>query len=80
VDEKKEVRNRQSKPRPYFMLKKVGGEQHVQVETDKFSPSHSLFALWGRGNAVAFEDVPHRLVTDCIAQMVQCALDAGIAP
>ena len=43
------------------------------MDADKLAPGHSLLALRGWGNPIAFQDVPHGLVTDVIAQVEQGA-------
>jgi hypothetical protein len=50
------------------------------METDELPPRHGLFALRSGGNAMPLEDVPHCLITDPIAQVLQSALDTIIAP
>ena len=50
------------------------------METDELPPSHGLFALRGRRDTIALEDIVHRLIADCIAQMVQGTLNAIIVP
>jgi hypothetical protein len=49
------------------------------VETDALPPGHGLFALKGRWDTGALEDIARRLITDCIAQTVQGTLNAIIA-
>ena len=66
--------------RPGLGGEEVGGDEQVHVRTDKCRPSRGLFALWSWRNAMAFENVPHGLITDCIAQMGQGTGDTIIAP
>src|SRR5215475_5266666 len=47
---------------------------------DELPPSHGLLALGSRWDAMAFEDVADRLITDCIAQVAKSTHDAVIAP
>src|SRR5215510_7439137 len=58
----------------------VGRDQHVQMRADKLLPRSRRLPLWGWWEAVALENVPHRLVTDRIAQIRQRSSNAIIAP
>src|SRR5262252_2832937 len=50
------------------------------MDTDEFLPRRGGLAHGGRRDTVAFQDVPHRLVADTIAQVRQSADDAVIPP
>jgi hypothetical protein len=62
------------------MGEKVRGQQHIHVETDELSPGRGLLALGGWEQPLAFQDVPHRLVADTIAQIAQGPYNAVIPP
>jgi hypothetical protein len=79
-DEKEEGRDHETHPTPHFTSKEVGGSQHIQVATAKLPPGHGLPPFWRGGYAVTLEDIPHRLVTDGIAQVGQSTHNAIIAP
>jgi hypothetical protein len=78
--QEEEERRYQPAPTPYLGGEKVGGHEDIHVDMDEFPPGCGLLALRGRGDPVAFQDVPHRLVTDVIAQVGQGALNAVIPP
>jgi hypothetical protein len=80
VDEARRARDDQPKPTPDFTVEEVGGPQHVQVESDELPPRHGPLTLRGGEDAMALEDIAHRLVADRVSQMVQGALNAVIAP
>ena len=50
------------------------------METDELSPRRGLLALGGWEQPLAFQDVPHRLVADVIAQIAQGTYNAVIPP
>jgi len=50
------------------------------MDTDKLSPGRGFLALGGWGNAVAFQDIPHGLIADAIAQVEQSTHNAIIPP
>src|SRR5712691_6156543 len=50
------------------------------MDADELPPRHGLLPLRGRWDAVVFENVPYRLVTDGIAQIDQRPHDAVVAP
>ena len=56
----------------------VGGHQHVQRRADTLRPGGRGLTLRGRGEAMAFQDVAHGLVTDDIPEIGQGADDAII--
>src|SRR5712691_1065233 len=80
VDEKQNIIRHEPAQRPDLGREKVGGYQHIQMRTEKLLPRGRRLALWGRRNAMALEDVAHRLVTDRIAQVHQGSDNAVIAP
>src|SRR6266849_2371936 len=80
VEETEERREHQPEPTPHFLGEKVRGYQHSHVETDELLPRCGLLALGGLGKPVAFQDVPHCLVTDTIAQIDQGTHNAVIPP
>ena len=52
----------------------------LEMAPDELPPGHGLLALGCRREAMAFEDVADRLITDRIAQVGQGTHDAVIAP
>src|SRR2546427_8753221 len=80
VDEKEYVVGYQATQRPDLSSEEVGRHKDVHVRADELLPRGGGFALWGRGDAMAFQDVAHRLVTDRIAQVGQGADNTVIAP
>src|SRR5256886_16701011 len=80
VDEKEYVVGYQATQRPDLSSEEVGRHKDVHVRADELLPGGGGLALWGRGDAMAFQDVAHRLVTDRIAQVGQGADNTVIAP
>src|SRR6266705_1967272 len=80
VDEKEYVVGYQATQRPDLSSEEVGRHKDVHVRADELLPRGGGLALWGRGDAMAFQDVAHRLVTDRIAQVGQGADNTVIAP
>jgi len=80
ADEAEQRSEHQPTPPPHLTLEEVCSQEHVQVATEKLSPGHGCLARRGRGDAMALEDIPYCLITDPIAQVLQSALDAIIAP
>jgi len=72
--------NQPPKSAPYLTIEEVRGPQYVEVDTDELAPCHGLFALRSWWDAVTFQDVADRLVTDRIAQVGQRTHDAVILP
>jgi len=70
VDEVQEARHRQPKPTPHLAIEEASRHQHIQVASDELAPGHRLFALGSGRDAMAFEDIAHRLVADRITQVV----------
>jgi hypothetical protein len=66
--------------RPDLGREEVGGHQHLQVRADKLLPGGRRLPLWSRRDAMALEDVAHRLVADRQAQVGQGADNPVIAP
>src|SRR6266404_4441756 len=62
--DKQHIVGYQHAPGPDLRREKVGGHEHVHVETDEFPPSRGLLPLRGRWDAMTLENVPDRLVTD----------------
>src|SRR5437879_2274310 len=67
-------------PCPDLGGEEVGRDQHVQMRADTLLPRGRRLPLWRWGDAVALENVPHRLVTDRIAQVRQRSSNAIVAP
>lgn len=80
VDKAQQERHGQSKPAPHLAVEEAGRPQHRHVAADEFPPDHGLLALRSREDAMTLEDIPHRLVTNRVAQVLQGALNAIIAP
>src|SRR2546422_3158342 len=80
VEETEESRDHQPEPTPYLTGEKVRGQQHLRVETDELAPGRGLLTLGGWEKPLAFQDVPHRLVADAIAQIAQGTYNAVIPP
>jgi hypothetical protein len=56
MEETAQGRDHQPKPTPHLMVEEICGHQHVQVETDKLPPGHSLLAHGGRWDAMTVQD------------------------
>ena len=69
VEETEEGRDEQPQPAPHHTGEKVGGPQYGHMDADELPLRHSLLTLRGRWDAVVFENVAYRLVTDGIAQI-----------
>jgi hypothetical protein len=80
VEEAQQTRDEHPTPTPDFTVEEVGGQQHVQVGPDELPPRHGPLTLRDAGDAMALEDIAHRLVADRVSQMIQGALNAVIAP
>jgi hypothetical protein len=80
AEDTKERCDHQPEPTPYRTGEKVRGQQRIHVETDELSPGRGLLALGGWEKPLAFQDVPHRLVADAIAQIAQGTYNAVIPP
>src|SRR5882672_6354386 len=80
MDKTAEVSDHQLTPHPRLAGEKVGGHQHIHVDTGELSPSRGLLAFGGWGKSMAFQDIPHRLVAEAIAQIAQGAHNVVIPP
>jgi hypothetical protein len=80
VEEAQQTRDDQPKPTPDFTVEEIGGQQYVQMGPDELPPRHGPLTLRSGGDAMALEDMAHRLVADRVSQMIQGALNAVIAP
>ena len=69
MDEKQHIVGYQSPERPYLGGEEVGGDQYVHVGANKCLPRGCFLALRSGRNPMAFQDIPHRLITDGVAQM-----------
>jgi hypothetical protein len=73
VDEEQHVVRHQPSQRPDLGGEEVGRHEDVHVRADELCPRGRSLALWRWGEAVALEDVAHRLVTDSVAKVGQGA-------
>ena len=80
VDEEQHIVGDQATPRPDLGGEEIGGHQHIHVGADERLPCGRLLPLWRWNNAMAFQDVPDRLVADGVPQMRQRTGNAIIAP
>src|SRR5215470_12737467 len=80
VDKKQHVIRHQPSCRPDLGGEEVGGDQHIHMRTDKLFPRSRLLALGGWEDAVALQNVAHRLVTNSVAQMLQGTDDPIVTP
>src|SRR6266481_5873867 len=80
MDEKEDVIGHQPTPSPDLGRKKVRGDQYVHVHTNKLLPRGRRLALWGGGEAMPLEDVPHGLVAEGVAQVGKGSHTAIVAP
>jgi hypothetical protein len=80
ADQREDVRDDKSQPRPYLTAEELGRPEHIHMDTDKLSPGRGLLALGGWGDPMAFQDIPHGLVADAIAQVCQGTHNAVILP
>ena len=74
-DKEQDVIRHQPTQRPDLSREEVGGDQYIQMRPNKFLPRGGRLALWRRRDTMALEDVTHRLVTDCQAEVSQGADD-----
>src|SRR5438128_1985103 len=80
MDEKEHVIRHQPTQGPDLGGEEVGRHEDVHVCADKRLPRRSGLPFWSWRNAMALEDVAHRLSTDRQAQVGQGADDPVIAP
>jgi hypothetical protein len=80
VETEEHAREYHPQPCPHRTGEEVRSQQDIEMETDELPPRHGLFALRSGGNAMPLEDVPHCLITDPIAKVLQSALNTIIAP
>ena len=80
VDEKQHVVCHEPTQRPDLGREKLCRDQHVQMRVDELFPRRGGLALWRWRNAMAFQDVAHRLITDGQAQVGQGADNPVITP
>src|SRR5437879_328470 len=80
VNEKQDVVRYQPAQGPDLGGEEIRRHEDVHMHADELFPRGGRLALWRRWDAVAFEDVAHRLRTDRQAQVGQGADDAVIAP
>ena len=69
MDEKQDVIRHQPPQGPDLGGEEVSRHEHVHMRADELFPRRGSLALWRWRNAMALEDVPHRLITDCQAQV-----------
>src|SRR5207249_5663410 len=77
---KQHVVRYQTTQRPDLGREEVGSYQHIQMRPDTLLPRGRRLPLWSRRDAMALEDIAHRLVTDRQAQVGQGADNPVIAP
>src|SRR5207249_3111526 len=77
---KQHVVRYQTTQRPDLGREEVGSYQHIQMRPDTLLPRGRRLPLWSRRDAMALENIAHRLVTDRQAQVGQGADDPVIAP
>src|SRR5215471_21569432 len=80
IEARAEGKDHQRTPRPHFIGKEVSDSEDGHMDTDEFLPRRGGLAHGGRRDTVAFQDVPHGLVADTIAQVRQSADDVVIPP
>src|SRR3954452_4018900 len=69
VDEEQHVVRHQPPQCPDLSGQEVCGDEDIHVRADELLPGGRGLALWRWGEAVALQDVAHRLVTDGVAQV-----------
>src|SRR2546426_5736052 len=80
VDKKQDVVRYQPTQRPDLGREEVGGHQHLHMRADELLPGGGRLAFWRWGNAMAFEDVAHGLVTDRVPEVREGADNSIVAP
>jgi hypothetical protein len=80
MQEKQHVIRYQPPQRPDLGGEEIGGDEHLQVRADELLPGGGGLALWRWRDAMALEDVGHRLGTDRQAEVGQGSDNPVIAP
>jgi hypothetical protein len=80
VDEKQHIVSHQAPPTQHLHREEVCAGQNVHVGGDKIPPRSCLASLWCRSNAVASQNVSHRLIGQAMTQIGQRSNDAVISP
>src|SRR5215831_11320404 len=80
VDEEEDVVGHEPTQRPDFGSEEVGRHEDVHVYANELLPCRGRLPLWCWRDAMALEDVAHRLRTDGQVQVGQGADDPVIAP
>src|SRR6266853_1782192 len=80
MDEEEDVVRHQPPQRPDLSGEKVRRDQHLHMRADELFPRRGGLALWRRGEAMALQDVAHRLVTEGVPEIGQGADNAIIPP
>jgi len=69
MNEKQHIVSHQAPPTQHLHGEEVSAGQDVHVSSDKVLPRSRLASLRSRSNAVASQNVPHRLVGQAVTQM-----------
>src|SRR5262252_10664060 len=80
MEEKQDIIRHEPAQRPDLSGEEVGRHEDVHVCPDELLPGGGGLALWRWRDAMALEDVAHRLVTDRQAKVGQSTDDPVIAP
>jgi hypothetical protein len=62
MDKEQHVAGDLAAQREHFRGEEVGPGENVHMGAEQRLPRRGALALWGRGNAVATENVSHRLI------------------
>src|SRR5207245_2830238 len=80
MNKEEDVISHQASRRPHLGSEEVGGHEDVHVRADELLPYRGRLAFWRWRDTMALENIPHRLVTDRIAQVGEDADDPVVAP
>src|SRR5262249_14621185 len=80
VDAKEHVVRHEPSQGPDLSGEEVGRYEHLHMRADKFLPRGRCFPFWRGWDAVALENVAHRLGTDRQAQVGESADNPVVAP
>ena len=80
LDRKEHVERDETTRTPDLDGEEIGGSEDIPVGLEKLTPRRSLASLWGRVDAVLFQDVGDRSPSNSMADVLERALDSCVAP
>ena len=69
VDHAEQEGDHRPYPTPDIAVEEAGRHKDIPMNSDELTPGHSLFALRSGRDAVAFENISHRLITNLVTQV-----------